>query len=278
MMAGFFKRQRRRVSAASLAALTVLAVVPQAMAQWFPFGASQPGEIVQRLQAEGYLLLGPLVRKETVYLADVRGGPHGRERLVIDAWSGEILQRFVARRGLNGTGFVLEGGDFNEPPPLGPPPARAFREETDLGPDQTPPKARGKSKPSATARRLAEPKPLAQPGEPHNAAGAASGVAGATPTTAAPLSASPATTAPAGSPLEGPPGAANPETPPASGPSPPGKEALPKPYAASAPPAGQTRTNTAAPPPSPTPSAGLSPSGEKPAQKKINDVPVNPLE
>jgi hypothetical protein len=271
MMAGFFKRQRYSVSAASLAALTVMAVVPQAKAQWSPFGASQPGEIVQRLQAEGYLLLGPLVRKETVYLADVRAGPRGRERLVIDAWSGEILQRFVARRGRNGLGFVLEGGDFNEPPPLGPPPARAFREETDLGPEEAPPKARVKSKPSATARRLAEPKPLAQPG-------ATSGVAGAAPATPAPPSASPAATAPAGPPPGGPAGAASPETPPASAPSQPGKEALPKPIAAPAPPAGQTHTITAAPPANPAPSAGLSPSGEKPAQKKINDVPVNPLE
>jgi len=260
------------VSAASLAALTILAAVPQAKAQWFPFGGSPPGEIVQRLQAEGYLLLGPLVRKETVYLADVKAGPRGRERLVIDAWSGEILQRFVARRGRGGPSFVPEDGEFNEPPPLGPPPARAFREETDLGPEEVPPKARAKSKPS-TARRSAEPKPLAQPGEPRNA-----GAAGATPTAGAQNSGSPAATAPAGSPSGGPGGAGAAETPPARAPSERGKEAPPKPIAASVPPAGQTQTKAAAPPSSPAPSAGPSPAGEKPAQKKVNDVPVNPLE
>ena len=68
------------------------------LVQWFPpFGAASPREIVERLRAEGYVLVGPLRRNDTVYLADVIGGPAGRERLVIDAWSGEILQRFVAR-------------------------------------------------------------------------------------------------------------------------------------------------------------------------------------
>ena len=67
-------------------------------AQWFPpIGAASPHEIAERLRAEGFVLIGPLRRNDTVYLADVNAGPAGRERLVIDAWSGEVLQRFVSR-------------------------------------------------------------------------------------------------------------------------------------------------------------------------------------
>ena len=109
--------------------MAAFAAVPSADAQWFPpVGAAPPGEIVQRLQAEGYVLIQPLRRNDTVYLADVSAGTGGRERLVIDAWSGEILQRFVARRGSGRPGFtdgyVVEGGEFNSPPPLAPPPER----------------------------------------------------------------------------------------------------------------------------------------------------------
>ena len=119
------RRIRRLATRAAFAVATALALVPSADAQWFlPFGAAPPAEIVNRLRAEGYVLARPLERRDTVYLADVVRGPHGRERLVVDAWSGEILQRFLARRG----GFAPEGGEFSEPPPLGPPPARDFRE------------------------------------------------------------------------------------------------------------------------------------------------------
>ena len=129
-MAVFGRRLRHLAARATFVAVAAFGLVPSAGAQWAPpFGAAPPGEIVQRLRAEGYVLIGPLRRRDTVYLADVAGGPAGRERLVLDAWSGEILQRFVARRvpGRFG-GYVPEGGEFNEPPPLGPPPARDFRE------------------------------------------------------------------------------------------------------------------------------------------------------
>ncbi len=93
-------------------------------------GAASPNEIAERLRAEGFVLVGPLHRNDTVYLADVNAGPAGRERLVIDAWSGEILQRFVPRNpnsrpGAAG-GYVIERGEFDIPPPLAPPPARDF--------------------------------------------------------------------------------------------------------------------------------------------------------
>ncbi len=162
-MDGIGERLRHLATRAAFAAGMAFALVPPAQAQWAPpFGAAPPSEIVERLRAAGYVLIHPLERRETVYLADVSGGPGGRERLVIDAWSGEILQRFAERRGQ----FVPEGGEFSGPPPLGPPPIRDFREGNfNYGPGgpsdgmQAPPRARAKPRPAATARKAVEPKP-----------------------------------------------------------------------------------------------------------------------
>ena len=49
------------------------------------------------LDAGGYTLTGPLIRRGDVYLADVVVGRSGFERLVIDAGSGRIVERFRAR-------------------------------------------------------------------------------------------------------------------------------------------------------------------------------------
>ena len=116
---------------AVLAGLAAFAAVGGANAQWFPpMGAASPGEIAQRLRAQGFVLMGPLRRNETVYLADVNAGASGHERLVIDAWSGEVLQRFVARPRTRSPGaaggYVIERGEFDSPPPLGPPPRDFF--------------------------------------------------------------------------------------------------------------------------------------------------------
>jgi hypothetical protein len=293
-MAGFCRRLRHHATRAGFAVVTAFALVPWADAQWFPFGAAPPGEIVQRLRAEGYTLIRPLERRDTVYLADVAGGPAGHERLVLDAWSGEILQRFVARRG----GFVPEGGEFSEPPPLGPPPAREFREgnngygseggeapplgqprrdfregnygygsEVPPGGGEAPPRARVRSRPAATARRGGEPKqttPAAQPVEPRNAG---TGSPGASPAAAAPTGAgAPATAA---SPAAAPANPANASSEPATG-------AQPKPGApGSSPVPAQTQAKGSAQPAAP---ASLPASAEKPGGKKVNDVPVNPLD
>jgi hypothetical protein len=272
-MAGFCTRLRQLATRAVLVAVMGFALVPSADAQWFPFGAAPPGEIVQRLQAEGYILLRPLERRDTVYLADVAGGPSGRERLVIDAWSGEILQRFAARR----RGFVPEGGEFSEPPPLGPPPERDFREGNhDYGPAgpggyESPPRARGKSRPVATARKGGEPKQTApQPAAPQNAgtgspAAATAPTGAAAPATAASPPANPNPTEPAKA-----------ETSPANVSSEPAKEAQPKPNAAASSPAADvTQAKDAA---SPAPANRPSTRAEKPGEKKVNDVPVNPLD
>ena len=129
---GAMKRNPKWRELAAAAAVVValgVAGAPEAKAQFFPpIGAASPGEIAARLRAQGFVLTGPLIRRDTVYLADVRG-PSGHERLVLDAWSGEILQSFVSR-GRNWrpgmTPYVVHGGEFSSPPPLAPPPKRDF--------------------------------------------------------------------------------------------------------------------------------------------------------
>jgi hypothetical protein len=238
---------RRFAMRAALTAATACALASSASAQWLPpFGAAAPAEIVQRLGAEGYVLAGPLVRRETVYLADVARGPRGKERLVLDAWSGEILQRFLARRG----GFAPEGGDFSEPPPLGPPPARDF---DGGGASETTPKGR-KPKSAATAHRSAEPKsgPPAseQPAEPQNARIA--------PGTAAPAPAAAATPTQAVA---------------------PGAPAAGEPAQAQAPAAEPAGESAPASSPSHTSPTDARPAtAAKPGEKRVNDVPVNPLD
>jgi len=267
-MAGFRRRLRHLATRAAFVAVTAFALVASADAQWaLPFGAAPPGEIVQRLRAEGYVLIGPLRRRDTVYLADVAGGPAGRERLVLDAWSGEILQRFAARRGSGWpVGYVPEGGEFNEPPPLGPPPARDFREgnygygpEGPSGGSEAPPRAKWRSRPTATARKGGEPKqttPAAQSVEPQNAR---TGNPGAAPTTAAPAGAA---ASPPAAPVA-------PNAAPAKAESSPRNEASSNSTAAQAKAAPPARPARANPPPA---------SAERPGEKRVNDVPVNPLD
>src|SRR5271165_2142547 len=263
-------RKLRRLSArAGLAALLGIAAISGARAQFFaPMGAVTPGEIAQRLQAEGFVLTGPLRRNDTVYIADVNAGPEGRERLVIDAWSGEILQRFVPRQrswrpGVGGP-YVVERGEFDSPPPLGPPPMRDFtmgpgggnfayggppdaRIPSDIGPVYPPeaaPRTRMRSKPAARHKPV-ESKPAitaappAQPAKPQESGSngtAKDNSGGATP----PLGAAPASAAPAATPSSSPEEASQqpgvpvqqpkPEAPPADR----AKEAAPKPAAVAA--------------------------------------------
>lgn len=88
-----------RVCWAGLALGSLIASVPAARAQWLPPPwrfAPPPGAIAHRLEAQGYVLTAPLTWRPGVYLADVSAGPAGYQRLVVDARTGAILERFVA--------------------------------------------------------------------------------------------------------------------------------------------------------------------------------------
>jgi hypothetical protein len=80
-------------------------------------------------------LTAPLMHRPGVYLADVSAGPAGHQRLIIDARSGQILERFTTPGRNWGPALAAREGEFGEPqpggvgPPLGPgfagPPAAA---------------------------------------------------------------------------------------------------------------------------------------------------------
>src|SRR5580704_2085424 len=111
------------LTGSALGGLIAFAFVPTAKAQWLtPWRAASPGEIERSLEAQGYGLIAPLVRRPEVYLADVSAGPAGYQRLVIDARSGQILERFIAPGAPGrvwGPAFAARDEEFGEPPPPG---------------------------------------------------------------------------------------------------------------------------------------------------------------
>ena len=105
---------------AAIGGLVAFAPVPVARAQWLPpWGAASPGEIERSLEAQGYGLIAPLMRRPGVYLADVSAGPAGYQRLIVDARSGQILERFVAPGRTWGPALAARDEEFGEPPPPG---------------------------------------------------------------------------------------------------------------------------------------------------------------
>jgi hypothetical protein len=86
----------RCLAGSVLGALMAVAFIPPATAQWAPpWGALFPGDIERSLEAQGYVLTAPLMRRPGVYLADVSAGRAGHQRLIIDARSGQILEHFI---------------------------------------------------------------------------------------------------------------------------------------------------------------------------------------
>ena len=109
---------------AALGAFIAIAFISPATAQWAPpWGAPFPGDVARSLEAQGYVLTAPLMRRPGVYLADVSAGPAGQQRLIIDAGSGQVLERFPAPGRKWGPAFAVRDEEFGEPQPggLGPP-------------------------------------------------------------------------------------------------------------------------------------------------------------
>jgi hypothetical protein len=257
--------ERRRVGSARIrwggfaaAAAFLLAMTASAEAQGF-FDIFRPGpspyDIERRLEDAGYVLQRPLVLRGDVYLADVEAGRGRFQRLVIEADSGRILERFRAARDVD--------PDFGVADPWGASPyARgrfADRDDRDLsmamppGRD-APPSLYLSPEPSDASKVKAKPKPAdAKRGVAAPEAKAVNpppAVAPA-PTSAAPTP-SPAAAAPAPAPA-------------AAGPTP---SQLAKTDAAAA---GPAAAGPAAPKPAPA--------AETPAKKKaVNDLPVTPLD
>jgi hypothetical protein len=112
------------LAGAAIGGIVAFAPIPPARAQWLPpWGGASPVEIERSLEAQGYGLIAPLVRRPGVYLADVSAGPAGYQRLIVDARSGQILERFVAPGRMWGPTFAARSEEFGEPQPggVGPP-------------------------------------------------------------------------------------------------------------------------------------------------------------
>jgi len=88
-------KRRASTSAACAAAAVLMLLAPAARAQglFFLFEPA-PLRIERQLESAGYELRGPLVRRGDVYVADVVGQTGARERLVVDARTARIVERF----------------------------------------------------------------------------------------------------------------------------------------------------------------------------------------
>jgi hypothetical protein len=88
---------RPRAATLAFAAALLWLGAPAAQAQWFSSDSALPATQVERMvQASGYRLTSPVIRNGPVYLADVLGREDDPERLVIEASSGRLLQRYRA--------------------------------------------------------------------------------------------------------------------------------------------------------------------------------------
>jgi hypothetical protein len=90
---------RASVAALALAASFLSLGATSAKAQFFfSWGdrAVSPMQVERMVEASGYRLTGPVIRNGPVYLANVLGRENDRERLVIDARDGRLLQRYSA--------------------------------------------------------------------------------------------------------------------------------------------------------------------------------------
>jgi hypothetical protein len=101
---------------AALGAVMAIAFIPPATAQWAsPWGAQFPGDVQRSLEAQGYELMAPLMRRPGVYLADVSMGPAVHQRLIIDARSGQVLERFPAPGRNWGPALAARDDRFDDP-------------------------------------------------------------------------------------------------------------------------------------------------------------------
>jgi hypothetical protein len=93
------KPSRRLAWAAAALVLLALPTAAPASAQgfFFLFGGPSPYEIERQLAAAGYLVTSPLTLRGDVYLVDVVVRGEGPERLVLDAHSGRIVERYRGR-------------------------------------------------------------------------------------------------------------------------------------------------------------------------------------
>lgn len=279
----------RRTFQMTAAAATLLAFAPAPAAQaqgLFSFFGGGPSayDIERRLDASGYALTGPLLRRGDVYLADVviMGRRNDPQRLVIDAETGRIVQRYRVRpaRWRDAPGeWDSDDGDsvsarLRPPADLdrpAPPRDQIVREEnpalgtgaprtTGVDLVETPDKTKPKPKPHEVKSKAP---PLAKTPAPAPQNDASAGPAATAPQVAPPAPAAPPS----------PPAAAKNEA------APPKIDAAPSPPRPS--PSPSAVTAKVEPPAAPiaSPPAPQSTDHKAPAKSKaVNDIPVTPLD
>jgi hypothetical protein len=128
-----------KVAALALAAGLLTLGATSADAQWFrwpSFDAAVPAMEVERLlQESGYRLTGPIYRNGSVYVASVLGRDDDRERLIIDARDGRLLQRYAVAPTRRSRDIA---GDWSSPRPHVAPRDGWFDSEDDFGSPRPP--------------------------------------------------------------------------------------------------------------------------------------------
>ena len=259
----------------------------------YEYRGMPPRAVHRMLANQGYRLIGPVVRRGRVYLANVSDGETGqRERLVIDAFSGDVLESYPLAQRIAPPANVTrvpraQYPRAEHPRADVPEPRRAPRTARLAPPAEADPlvvPGHGaapkiiKPRPVPRARAPAKPKPeLAKrtpPDAPKTYAPTAPAIIPPLPAPAAPL---PGTTQPS-NPLSLPPLPAETAAP---------APAAPEPTVAAVPPAAPPPV--AAPPTAPEPVAAPAPrdvfvaplddaTPAPKARKPVNDIPVAPLE
>ena len=271
----FFSRPR--VGALALAASLLSVGATSANAQWFRWSnwdnALSPMQVERMVQASGYRLTGPVMRNGPVYLANVLGREDDRERLVIDARDGRLLQRY----GAGARPQPAVSGDWPSPPRQQAALSDGWLDREDDSPPPRPPaNVYGDAEGGLLHGPQAAPKVDARPGSQLSRADDSSNpYVILAPPAAAPVDGKPA---PVAQPAANPPALTNPQAaiaPNVAKPTQP--DAVGEP-AAAAPRVADTKA-VAAPAPEIAPAAPVAPPPKavkpKPA---LNDVPVAPLE
>ncbi len=242
-----FAFARTPFAAALIAGGLVALSTPAAHAQFFNFlfhEGLDPSDVQSMLEDRGLNLTGPLRRNGGVYIADVEGPRGVRQRLIVDAESGRVVQRFR----LSGPRLYSEYGAPRPPGEMGeaeqnpyafsPPAVVTYGQSVARGEDATSPNI--VSVPGTTNEENA--KPRAKPQARHKKIEL---------TPVAPVSPQPAQSA--------------------SSPAPEAKQPV---HAEATSGAG----SKAAPAPAPAPAAQPAPAAKAKPSPAVNDVPVTPLD